>query len=270
MKRTQESSDFLPSDEPNAHENHEPKTPPDGGLQAWVQVFCMHLTCFNSWGMSNSFGVFQQFYTETLPQTPSDISWIGGVQVALLFFVGIFVGRLTDAGYFRPVFALGVLFQLVGVFMMSLCKTYWQLMLAQAVCMGLGNGCTFCSGLSVMSSYFSRNRALAVGIAVAGAAVGGLIYPVVGGRLLYQDAIGFPWTVRVMGFIMLATQIPCILLFKPYRPPRTSGPVIDWSAFKELPFIFFTISMFFNFWGLYFAFFYLGTFARDRIGITTP
>lgn len=120
-------------------------------------------------------------------------------------------------------------------------------MLAQAVCMGLGNGCTFCSGLSVTSSYFSRNRALAVGIAMAGAAVGGLIYPVVGGRLLYQDAIGFLWTVRAMGFIMLTTQIPCILLFKPYRPPRTSGPVIDWSAFKEVPFIFFTTSMFFNF-----------------------
>ncbi|ODM18443.1 hypothetical protein SI65_06314 [Aspergillus cristatus] len=218
--------------------------------------------------MSNSFGVFQQFYTEALPQTPSGISWIGGVQVALLLFVGIFVGRLTDAGFFRHVFVLGVLLRLVGVFMMSLCKTYWQIMLAQAVCMGLGNGCTFCSGLPVMSSYFSRNRALAVGIAAAGAAVGGLIYPVVGDRLLYQDAIGFPWTVRVMGFIMLATQIPYVLLFKPYRPPRAAGPVIDWSAFKELPFIFFTISMFFNFWGLYFAFFYLGTFARDRIGIS--
>jgi predicted MFS family arabinose efflux permease len=28
--------------------------------------------------------------------------------------------------------------------------------------------------------------------------------------------------------------------------------------------------MFFNFWGLYFAFFYLGTFARDRLGMAEP
>lgn len=46
MKQTQESSGFPPSDEPNAHESHEPKAPPDGGLQAWIQVLCMHLTCF--------------------------------------------------------------------------------------------------------------------------------------------------------------------------------------------------------------------------------
>ncbi|PYI11078.1 MFS general substrate transporter [Aspergillus sclerotiicarbonarius CBS 121057] len=245
-----------------------PPPPPDGGLQAWTQVFCMHMTFFNSWGVSNSFGVFQQFYSETLPQSNSDISWIGGVQVSLLFFVGVISGRLTDGGYFRPVYFLGVLLQLVGVFMASLCKNYWQVFLAQAVCMGLGNGCTFCSGLAVMSSYFLRNRALAVGVAAAGAAVGGLIFPVVVDRLLYEDAVGYPWTLRAVGFIMLATQIPCLLFFKPRLPPRRTGPLVDWSAFKELPFVFFTTSMFFNFWGLYFAFFYLGTFARDRIGMS--
>lgn len=30
------------------------------------------------------------------------------------------------------------------------------------------------------------------------------------------------------------------------------------------------MSMFLNFWGLYFAFFYLGTFARDQIGVAEP
>ncbi|OJJ29707.1 hypothetical protein ASPWEDRAFT_143615 [Aspergillus wentii DTO 134E9] len=228
----------------------------------------MHFVFFNSWGISNSFGVFQQFYSETLPQSASDISWIGGVQVSLLFFVGVIAGRATDAGYFRLMFVLGVLLQLVGVFMTSLCRTYWQIFLAQAVCMGLGNGCTFCSGLSIMSSYFLRKRAFAVGLAASGAAVGGLVYPVVVDRLLYVNAIGYSWTLRVVGFIMLATQIPCIFLFKPRLPPRKAGSIVDWSAFKELPFIFFTMSMFFNFWGLYFAFFYLGTFTRDIIGVS--
>ncbi|KAI9926993.1 hypothetical protein AWENTII_010831 [Aspergillus wentii] len=255
MSSSKSSSESLPS-------------PPDGHLQAWIQVLCMHFVFFNSWGISNSFGVFQQFYSETLPQSASDISWIGGVQVSLLFFVGVIAGRATDAGYFRLMFVLGVLLQLVGVFMTSLCRTYWQIFLAQAVCMGLGNGCTFCSGLSIMSSYFLRKRAFAVGLAASGAAVGGLVYPVVVDRLLYVNAIGYSWTLRVVGFIMLATQIPCIFLFKPRLPPRKAGSIVDWSAFKELPFIFFTMSMFFNFWGLYFAFFYLGTFTRDIIGVS--
>ncbi|KAF9889620.1 hypothetical protein FE257_007128 [Aspergillus nanangensis] len=245
-----------------------PPPPPDGHLQAWIQVLCMHLVFFNSWGVSNSFGVFQQFYSEALPQSPSNISWIGGVQISLLFFVGVLAGRATDAGYFRPVFALGVLLQIIGVFMTSLCTTYWQIFLAQAVCMGLGNGCTFCSGMAVMSSYFIRKRAFAVGLASSGAAVGGLVYPAVLNSLLYKEAIGYAWTVRVMGFIMLITQTPGMLLFRPRLPARTTGPIVDWSAFKEWPFVFFTMSMFLNFWGLYFAFFYMGTFARDRIGIS--
>jgi hypothetical protein len=32
---------------------------------------------------------------------PSDISWIGSIQIFLLFFIGTFSGRATDAGYFR-------------------------------------------------------------------------------------------------------------------------------------------------------------------------
>ena len=66
---------------------------------------------------------------------------------------------------------------------------------------------------------------------------------------------------------MLVTQIVALILFKPRLPPHRTGPIIEWSAFSEPPFLFFTISMFLNFWGLYFAFFYLGTFARDRFGV---
>ncbi|OJJ48894.1 hypothetical protein ASPZODRAFT_149872 [Penicilliopsis zonata CBS 506.65] len=247
---------------------NEPGPPPDGGLTAWLQVLGFHFIFFNSWGVTNSFGVFQQYYAQTLPQSASEISWIGSVQVFLLFFVGVLAGRATDAGYFRPVLFLGVLFQLVGVFMTSLCTTYWQIFLAQAVCMGLGNGCTFCPALSVTSSYFLRRRALAVGLGAAGAATGGLIYPVVADMLLYKHPIGYAWTLRVMGFIMLGTHIPGLLWMRSRLPPRSTGPIIEWGAFRELPWVFFTASMFFNFWGLYFAFFYLGTFARDRLGMS--
>lgn len=53
----------------------------------------------------NSFGVFQTYYVNSLGKSPSDISWIGSIQVFLVFFIGTFTGRLTDAGYFRPVFS---------------------------------------------------------------------------------------------------------------------------------------------------------------------
>ena len=51
----------------------------------------------------NSFGVFQTYYVDFLGRSVSDVSWIGSIQVFLTFFIGTFTGRLTDAGYFRPV-----------------------------------------------------------------------------------------------------------------------------------------------------------------------
>ncbi|KAH6884920.1 major facilitator superfamily domain-containing protein [Thelonectria olida] len=248
----------------------QPNEAPDGGLVAWVQVFLAHIVFFNTWGVANGYGIFQQYYTQTLGESESSISWIGSVQVFFLFLVGVPAGRLTDGGHFRLIFTCGVFLQVLGIFMASLSKTYWQIFLAQAVCVGIGNGCAFCPALAALSQYFNKYRAFAVGLAAAGGAVGGLVYPVLINWLIFKDGFGFPWTLRVMGFLMLATYVPCLVWLKPRLPPRTSGPWIDWSAFHELPFVFFSMSMFLNFWGLYFAFFYLGTFARDQIGIAEP
>lgn len=37
----------------------DPGPPPDGGLKAWLQVACAHLVIMCTWGLINSFGVFQ-------------------------------------------------------------------------------------------------------------------------------------------------------------------------------------------------------------------
>ena len=52
----------------------------------------------------NAFGVFQTYYVGFLGRSPSDVAWIGSIQVFLTFFIGTFTGRATDAGYYRPVF----------------------------------------------------------------------------------------------------------------------------------------------------------------------
>ncbi|ATY65786.1 Major facilitator superfamily general substrate transporter [Cordyceps militaris] len=246
------------------------KQPPDGGREAWTHVLLMHIVFFNTWGVVNGYGVFQEYYTAALDRPPSDIAWIGSVETFLLFGIGVVSGRATDAGYFYPVFYAGVFLELLGVFMTSLGTRYWHYFLSQAVCMGIGNGLVFCPALAILSQYFKRRRAFAVGLSAAGAAVGGLVYPILINRLIFHEKIGFGWTMRCMGLIMLISYIPCLFLFKPRLPPRKTADWIDMAAFKDVPFIFFTISMFFAFWGLYFAFFFLGTFARDRIGVAQP
>lgn len=57
--------------------------------------------------------------------------------------------------------------------MVSLCKEFWQVMLAQAVGTGIGIGFLFLPAVSVLSHYFLRRRSLAIGIAVTRSSVGG-------------------------------------------------------------------------------------------------
>ncbi|KAJ5959170.1 Major facilitator superfamily domain general substrate transporter [Penicillium vulpinum] len=240
--------------------------PPNGGVKAWTQAMMGHLVAFNTWGYIASFGVFQAYYQSTLGVSPSAISWVGSVQVFLIFFVGTFSGRALDAGFFRPVFYAGVLLQLLGVFMTSLSTRYWQLFLAQGVCTGLGSGLQFCPVMGLVATYFSGRRVFALAFCLVGSGTGGMLLPGLVKALM--PTIGFGWTVRVLGFVMLATSIPAIFLLQTRLPPRRAGPLVDWVAFKEPTYVLFCLGMFLNFWGLYFAFYYIGAFGRSVLGLT--
>ncbi|KAH7305429.1 major facilitator superfamily transporter, partial [Stachybotrys elegans] len=235
--------------------------PPDGGWVAWTQAFMAHLVIVNTWGTVNSFGIFQTFYRDFLDRPASDISWIGSVQVFFLFVVGVLTGRLTDAGYFRIVFATGSVLVVAGSLAASFATQYWHLFLAQGVCIGLGMGGLFCPVMAVLSTYFQRKRNLAIGIAISGSATGGLIYPVMARHLLPR--IGFAQTMRAMALVQLVTLLVANIFMKARLKPRRSGPLVELSAFKEKPYTLFAIGEFFNFWGVYFAFYYIGPFGRD-------
>lgn len=150
----------------------DPPPPPDGGFHAWLQVAMGWIIIFTTWGYVNSFGSFQAYYTETLDQDASTISWIGSIQVFLTFFIGAFSGRLLDAGLFVPTLFVGAILQLLGIFMMSLSTKWYQLLLSQGVLTGIGGGIFFCPSMGLIATYFSNKRALAVGIASTGNSVG--------------------------------------------------------------------------------------------------
>lgn len=244
----------------------DPGPPPDGGLRAWTQVCMGHLVIFNTWGYISSYGVFQTYFTETLNLSPSDVSWVGSLQIFLLFFVGTFSGRALDGGYFYHVFIAGVLLQLFGVFMTSLCTTYWQLFLAQGLCTGLGNGMQFTPTMGLISTYFVKKRSLAIGFAACGSATGGLVFPAMVQQLLPR--VGFAWTIRALGFTMMGLYALVIALMRTRIPARKSGALVEWSAFKESTYVLYCVGMFLNFWGLYFAFYYVGAYGRNIIGIS--
>lgn len=220
-----------------------------------------HLIVLNTWGVINSFGAFQSYYVDSLSRPPSDVAWIGSIQVFLLFFIGVFTGRLTDAGFFRPLAVLGSLLTVAGTMASSVCTQYWQILLAQGVCVGLGNGCLFCPAVAVSTSYFDKRRSIAIGLTACGSATGGVLYPSIVRELLPR--LGLAWTIRIIGFLQLAGLIVGVVTIRPRLPPRRSGRLVEWAIFKEAQFVYFAVGSFLCFWGIYFALFYAAAYARE-------
>lgn len=248
----------------------QPPTPyiPDGGLTAWLQVISGFFLFFNSWGFINAFGVFQSYYNTTMIPDHSDsaVSWIGSIEAFLLCCTTIFAGPIFDRGYARTLVVSGSVLVVFGLMMTSLCREYWQLVLAQGICMGIGHGGLFITSIAIVPSYFSTRRSLALGLAASGSSLGGVIYTIVFHRLIPQ--IGFAWTTRVLGFMALGTLlIPCVCIKMRTMPSAPRKKIVDFSGFREAPFSIFALASFTGFIGLYIPFFYISTFASSKAGL---
>ncbi|EQB44332.1 major facilitator superfamily transporter [Colletotrichum gloeosporioides Cg-14] len=240
---------------------------PEGGWTAWSQVLAGNMLNALAWGYPATFGVYQLYYTEKLHLPSAQISWIGSIQIFLTFAICTVSGRLTDAGYARQAVLVGCTVVVFGTFMTSLCTTYWQIMLAQGICTGMGLGVLFMPSVAIIGSYFKERRSLALAISATGTGVGSLIFPSTLQYLIPQ--VGFPWAVRCSAFVALAVSVIANVLLRPRLPPRRSGPFVEWGAFREAPYILFALGVFLYFMALYFGFFYINTYARKVVGFST-
>lgn len=65
-----------------------------------------------------------------------------------------------------------------------------------------------------------------------------------------------------MGFVMLFNTAIIVALARPRPASRIKGPIVEWSAFRELPYTLFAIGIFLALWGVYFAYYYVRTAVR--------
>lgn len=240
------------------------RPPPDGGTTAWLQVLGGYFLFFNTWGLINAFGVFQQFYKEELLATTdnSTIAWIGTLTSFFLCASPITWGPIYDIGNPRLLVLCGSFFVVFGIMMTSLCTSYYQLILAQGICCGIGGGALFITATSVLPAYFSKKRALAMGISASGSSLGGIIYPIIFTSM--QPHHGFPWAVRTIGLISLLTlSIPCIVINPLPRPP-TRRKIFTPALLKDLPFQIMNVATFFGFLGQYIPYFFIEQFALQH------
>ncbi|KAI0717032.1 MFS general substrate transporter [Earliella scabrosa] len=225
---------------------------PDGGLKAWLVVFGVTCGCCATFGFVNTWGIFQAFYeTYTLrDQTPSAIAWIGSVQYALVFMPGLVFGRLFDMGYLRLPVAAASMLLVLCTFLTAECTEYWHFLLCQGFGIGLASGTVFTAAVGLIPHWFEKKLGLALGCMALGSSVGGTIFPIILKNLIEHQS--FQWTLRIMGFIVLAFLIILNLTIARRLPPKTNlGPFVDWATFKSPAYSIYVLAIFIAFLGLY-------------------
>ncbi|CAK7216862.1 hypothetical protein SBRCBS47491_002974 [Sporothrix bragantina] len=251
--------------DPNAPKQPDYGPAPDGGWRAWSVAIGAGFITFAALGFANSFGVFQEYYiTHQLQhKSPDTIAWIGSCTAFFQFLAGSISGPLFDrygSWLLRP----STIICVFATMMISLCTEFYQFLLCQGILMGLATGCMQFPAMAAVMQFFDKKRAAALGVAVAGSSVGGVVFPIALSRMLNDPTVSshlsFGWAVRIIGFVMLfSLGISCVTV-RPRLPPRTTQFFLP-RAFKQVNFVFIVISMFFMFMGLFTPLFFLPSYA---------
>jgi MFS family permease len=237
---------------------------PDGGARAWLVVAGSACIFFSCLGFMNTFGVFEQYYLthQLRGEAPNNVAWIGSLMAFIQFAGGVFSGPLFDrfgAWVVRP----GAVIYVFALMMTSICKEYWQFMLAQGVLAGIGMSLLQVPAFAAVSQYFHKKRAAALGIVVSGSSIGGIVFPIAFSKMLNESTLGFGWSVRIMGFVVTPLLAFACVAVAPRVPPRKTQFFLL-SVFKNVRFLMLIAAAFCSFIAMYMPLFYIPTYAVAR------
>ncbi|RFN43756.1 riboflavin transporter mch5 [Fusarium flagelliforme] len=261
-------SDFLSDPKPSLISNEKPEKDvspaPDGGLQAWLVAAGAACIFFSCLGFANSFGVMQEYYmTHQLQGHSADaVAWIGSVSTFIQFAAGALSGPLFDR-YGTWVIRPAAVLYVFATMMTSLCTKYWHFMIAQGVLMGSAMAFLQIPAFAALSQYFDKKKAAAFGLAVSGSSIGGIVFPIALSKMLNDSSLGFGWSIRIMGFVMIPLMSFSCIAVRPRLPSRETS-FFRFDAFKDPLFLLIITSLFFLFIGMFAPLFFIPSYAVSR------
>ncbi|KAG1734343.1 MFS general substrate transporter [Suillus lakei] len=235
---------------------------PDGGSRAWLVVFargCIGCILY-AW-----FYKFMGCLPSVL-RGKSTASHFSFRYYALAYLPALAAGRLFDLGYFKIPFFAASSVLVACTFLTAECTQFWQFFLTQGVGMGMCCGIMFSPVVVIVSHWFSKRRGLALTTTAVGAALGSVVFPVAAQNLI--PLIGFGWTVRVFGLILMVTLGAANLLLKRRLPPvNVRGGLFNLKAFRNKAYFIYCISGIVILLGLYTELTYLSV-SAVAIGVS--
>ncbi|KAK0653681.1 Aspyridones efflux protein apdF [Lasiodiplodia hormozganensis] len=243
----------------------------EDNVRAWLTVLGSSLVYFASFGVTNSFGFFQDYYqTHYLPEyPPSTIAFIGTLQISLMYVVAPIAGALSDIfglKWIYPAAALGCCGSLIGL-SFSQPGVLWQPFVFQGVLFGIAVAFNTQPALAVVGQHFKQRRALTMGIVSGASSISGSLLPIMLSYLVPK--IGFGWAVRVVALLLLVCYLVAMAVSRTKeapKPPTTSivSSLLDFNGYKDPRYLVLAIGNFVATLGLYVPNYYIGSYALLR------
>lgn len=261
--RTQSEEHIIqPNDEPEAGSTNISSAIPDGGY-GWVVVASCSLMTFWFNGQAGSWGVIQTaLLSSSLRGTPtSTITFVGSLSLCCAVTFGLFGVRLISILGSRYTALLGMgmigLGEIAAGFVTSSIGGLFALV---GVLVGVGSCLIYALCNSIPPQYFSAKLGTANGIVKFGGGLGATVLSITLQALI--DRVGTPWMFRILGIMTLATGLPAAYLTTE-RTPLHRTRLIDFSMFKNLPFVAIFLASAFGTFALFVPSYFLPLYAQS-------
>ena len=184
-------------------------------------------------GVNGAFGVYYLALLEEFSWTRSDGASIASINYVVYALAAPLVGLAFDRLGPRLLMPVGAALVGIGLQLSSLANSLFGLYLSYGIVTALGQGALgFVGHNALISFWFVRRRATAIGIASMGQGLGALL--MVPATQMMISAIGWRWTYVVTGGIMLILLVPANALLQ-RRAPEDVGQFADGDAAPQAP-----------------------------------
>ncbi|KAF5209120.1 hypothetical protein E0198_004395 [Clavispora lusitaniae] len=224
--------------------------PIDGPFAFW-QAFLVMLMMFSTWGVNAAFGVFLNYYlnSNAFPSaTMYDYALMGGVIVFLAQFLAPLTVLAVKTVGQTPVNLLGITIQTLAYMLASVSTKFWEVFVCQGVMVGLSFAMIFIPGTLILPTWFRKQKSTAMGIAVAGGGLGGVVFALSLNRVI-EETGNQKWALRMVGIISFCVSCFAAAFMRPRNPQKIPyranltkanilsniKTILDISTFKEYP-----------------------------------
>uniref|UniRef100_A0A182K457 Major facilitator superfamily (MFS) profile domain-containing protein n=1 Tax=Anopheles christyi TaxID=43041 RepID=A0A182K457_9DIPT len=185
------------------------KVAPDGGW-GWMATFGVSMVNLATRSIEPSFGLLFGDLLKDMQVGTTGAAIIISMLDVMMNFSGLFVGPLLKEFSYRKVAVAGSLLCCIGLALTSPATSMPHIIATYSVINGVGVGLATSAAFVALNHYFAKKRGQAVGLSMAGTALGMLIMPQLVRILL--ELYGFRGAVLVLSGLALHATVGAMLL----------------------------------------------------------